>query len=646
MHLQLDLNTQIAIRRAVSAENARTGPPVLEFQFLLAAGCRTATAYTARVNFRPALFLIALLCACCAAQGATAAKTLHVVKQTISMGPLDPAQVNSLHAAHVIDNLFEPMLEYHYLARPLKLQPLTLREMPEVQEAGRVYLCRLKPGTFFADDPAFKGKPRELVAADYAYSFRRLFDPRYRSSQFFMVDGKIAGADALRKAALAGKPFDLDTPIRGLTVLDRYTLRIELTEPDLNFLHVLAQQNLAAVAREVVEAYGEDVHQHPVGTGPYRVREWQQGHRLVLERNPRYREAYFRHDDGVEADALAVSRALDGKRLPMVDRIELGFTVESQPLWLTFLRGDYDYLTNVPVEFRLAAVPDGKLAPYLQQQGVQVRHYAYPSVWFASFNMKDPVVGGYTATRVALRRAIALAFDGEAAVDIAMSGGAIPANGVVPPGVAGYDARFRTDVLLQNLPRAKALLDAFGYVDRDGDGFREDPEGKPLSIQMMSFPEPRFVVWDELYAKTFARLGIRHTIIKVHQTEAYNMRQAARYQVSQDAWNMDYPDGEDFYVILSGPAAGNANNSHFALPAFDALFERSRRLQDGAARNSLYREMDRLMLAYMPIIPHLFLLRSAVAQPWLRFYVPHTVHIEPWKYLDLDDARRAAVRQP
>ena len=109
---------------------------------------------------------------------ASATKTLHVVKQTISMGPLDPAQVNSLHATHVIDNLFEPMLEYHYLARPLKLQPLTLREMSEVQEAGRVYICRLKPGTFFGDDPAFKGKPRELVAADYAYSFRRLFDPR------------------------------------------------------------------------------------------------------------------------------------------------------------------------------------------------------------------------------------------------------------------------------------------------------------------------------------------------------------------------------------------------------------------------------------------------------------------------------------
>ncbi len=584
--------------------------------------------------------MLVLACLGCAVPAAHAAKTLHVVKQTISTGPLDPAQVNSLHAAHLIDNLFEPMLEYHYLARPLKLQALTLRDMPEVQDAGRVYICRLKPGIYFADDPAFKGRPRELVAADYAYSFRRLFDPRYRSSQFFMVEGKIAGAAALRSAALAGKPFDYESPIRGLTVLDRYTLRIELTEPDLNFLHVLAQQNLAAVAREVVETYRDDVHQHPVGTGPFRLREWQPGHRMVLERNPRYREARYRHDPGVPEDSMDVSRALEGRLLPILDRVELGFTVESQPLWLTFLRGDYDYLINVPVEFRPAAVPNGQLAPYLQQQGIQVRHYAYPSVWFASFNMKDPVVGGYTPERVALRRAIALAFDGEAAVNIVMNGGAIAANGVVPPGVAGHDAQFRTETVLYNLPRAKALLDAFGYVDRDGDGFREDPQGKPLTVELLSFPEPRFVPWDELYSKTFAKLGIRHSILKVHQTEAYNMRQAAKHQFSQDAWNMDFPDGEDFYVILSGPAAGNANTSHFALPAFDALFERSRKLTDGPERNALYREMDRLMFAYMPIIPHLYLLRSAVAQPWVRNYVPHTVHIEPWKYLDLDESKR------
>ena len=295
-------------------------------------------------------------------------KVLHVTQQAISPGPIDPAQVNSIFGANIIDNLFEPMLQYDYLARPLKLVPLTLREMPEEREEGRVYVCRLKPGIYFADDPAFKGRQRELTAADYAYSFRRLFDPKYRSSQYFMVDGKIAGANALRDAAAKTGKFDYDTPIRGLQVLDRYTLRITLTEPDLNFLHVLAQQNLAAVAREAVETYGDDIHLHPVGTGPFHVVEWQQGQRMVFERNPHFHGETFAADPGSDPEASVIARRLAGRALPMVDRVELYFTVENQPMWLSFVSGELDMLVSIPVAFRPGAVPQGKLAPNLARR--------------------------------------------------------------------------------------------------------------------------------------------------------------------------------------------------------------------------------------------------------------------------------------
>ena len=568
-------------------------------------------------------------------------KTLRVVQQTISPGPLDPAQVNGIYGANIIDNIFEPMLQYDYLARPLKLVPLTLREMPEVRDEGRVYICRLKSGIFFADDAAFNGKRRELTAEDYAYSFRRLFNPKYRSSQFFMVDGKIAGANALRESAANTGKFDHQTPIKGLQVLDRYTLRITLTAPDLNFLHVLAMQNLAAVAREVVEKYGDDIHRHLVGTGPYRVVEWHEGQRMIFERNPNFRREVFEADPGGEPMAVEISTRLAGRMLPMIDRVELYFTVESQPLWLSFISGELDVLTNIPVAFRPGAVPNGQLAPNLARQGIRVHHYAYPGLWFASFNMKDPVVGGYTPERIALRRAIALAFDRQAAIDIAMFGAGEVSHGVVPPGVAGYDANFRTDVFAQDVARARALLDTFGYIDRDGDGWREDPQGKPLSMEILTPPEPRFVPWDELYSKAFASIGLRLNIKKLHQAEITHLRQLAKSQITFDAWNMDYPDGEDFYIILAGSAAGFSNMSHFALPAFDALFEKTKRLRDGPERNALYRQMDKLAFAYMPIVNHLFLRRSAVSQRWVTGYFPHPVHLEPWKYLDIDMRARA-----
>jgi ABC-type transport system substrate-binding protein len=331
---------------------------------------------------------------------------------------------------------------------------------------------------------------------------------------------------------------------------------------------------------------------------------------------------------------------LTGRVLPIIDRVELYFTVESQPMWLSFISADLDILTNIPVAFRPGAVPNGKLAPNLARQGIRAHHYAYPGLWFASFNMKDPVVGGYTPERIALRRAIGLAFDRQAAIDIAMFGAGEASHGVVPPGVAGYEATFRTDVFNQDVPRARALLDTFGYIDRDGDGWREDPQGRPLSLEILTSPEPRFVPWDELYTKAFTSIGLRLNIKKLHQTEITYLQQLAKSQITFDAWNMDFPDGEDFYIILAGTAAGFSNMSHFALPEFDALFAKTKRLRDGAERNALYRQMDKLVFAYMPIVNHLFLRRSAVTQPWVIGYHPHPVHVEPWKYLDIDVAAR------
>ena len=569
---------------------------------------------------------VAIAFAACAREGpapSTASlKVLHIAQQSIGGDALDPAQLNSILVANVIENVIEPMLRYDYLERPLKLVPNTLEAMPEVGEGGRVYTCRMRKGVFFAPDEAFGGKRRELTAFDYAYSIRRLFDPRWKSSQFFIVDGKIAGANALREAALGGKPFDYDKPIAGLQVLDRYTLRITLTAPDLNFLHVLAQQNLGAVAREVVDKHGDDIGRHPVGTGPFRLIEQHTGSRQVFERNPEYRDETF-----------------EGRRIPSIDRVELIHTIEDQPMWLSFLGRELDMLISVPTNFRLMAAPNGKIAPHLARQGVQMHTYVYPAIWFDTFNMRDPVVGGYTPDRVALRRAIALAFDRRQAIDIVMNGGGLPAHGVVPPGVAGYEPG-ATTVFDHDPARAKALLDLYGYVDRDGDGWREQPDGSPLTVRFTSPAQPRFRPWDELWGKAFREIGVRMELQKMHQADLTKMLMAGQHQLAMNAWNMDYPDGEDFFILLYGGAAGSANQSFFQLPEYDRLFEQSQKLVDSPERNRLYRRMDQLALAYMPMVMNLYIVRIALNYPWVKGYVPHPVHLEPWKYLDIDVERQ------
>ena len=180
----------------------------------------------------------------------------------------DPQYASDASSDTVIANVFESMLDYDYLARPVRLVPRTLEAMPVTEDGGKTYLCRVRKGIFFTPDPAFKGKPRELTAQDHAYALKRLLDPAVRSPWAWLVEGKLVGGDELQaRAAKTGK-LDYDASFAGLEVVDRYTLRIRLKAPDLRFPYVLAVPNTAAIAREVVDAYGIDIGAHPVGTGP------------------------------------------------------------------------------------------------------------------------------------------------------------------------------------------------------------------------------------------------------------------------------------------------------------------------------------------------------------------------------------------
>ncbi|HKQ31126.1 MAG TPA: ABC transporter substrate-binding protein, partial [Burkholderiales bacterium] len=194
-------------------------------------------------------------------------KTLHTSFEAAETG-FDPAQVSDHYSLEVINSIFETLLTYDYLARPIKLVPNTAAALPEIRDNGRTYVFKLKPGIYFATDPAFGGRRRELTAADYVYSLQRLVDPGGKAPWDFMLKGKVIGLDAKIAAAQQSGKFDYDKPIAGLRALDRYTLEIRLQRPDYNLPYILAAPATGALAREVVERYGADIDAHPVGTGP------------------------------------------------------------------------------------------------------------------------------------------------------------------------------------------------------------------------------------------------------------------------------------------------------------------------------------------------------------------------------------------
>ncbi len=556
----------------------------------------------------------------------------------------DPAFASDAASDGVIANILEAMLDYDYLARPVKLVPRTLEALPTVADGGRTYTCRLRKGIWFAPDPAFKGKRRELVAADYAYSLKRILDPAVRSPWLWLLEHKIAGGDEARAAAQAAGRFDYDAPLAGLDVVDRYTLKIRLVAPDLRFPYVIAIQNTAAMAREVVEFYGADIGAHPVGTGPYKLGTYQRSSRIELVANPDYRESTYVPAGPVPPGSERVAAALKGKRLPRTPRIDIRIIEEGQSAWLAFLNRELDLMEILPPEMVQQALVDGRIRPELAARGIVHQELLRPSVSFSYFNMEDPLVGGYTPEKIALRRAISMGFDTNEYVRVIYNGRAHLANGPIPPDIAGFDSTLRTDAQVYDPAGARALLERYGYKDRNGDGFRELPDGSPLVLTRWSTPNSVTRQTDELWRKNMKAIGLAIDFRNERITELRKMARNGKIPMRGDGWNADYPDAENFMQLLYGGAVGQANYARFNLPAFNELYEKARALPDSPARTALFSQMTKLVIAYAPWKLLVNDIEDTLAHPWARNYVPHPIRSQVWMYVDVDAAWRAAAR--
>ncbi|MBK8107484.1 MAG: bicyclomycin resistance protein [Betaproteobacteria bacterium] len=536
----------------------------------------------------------------------------------------DPARVGDVRSLRITSHIFEPLLEFDPLARPVKLRPRTAAALPEPEPGSgwRVWTVRLQPGIFFTDDAAFGGQPRELVAADYAYSIQRLADPATRSPGWSsMEQAGISGLAARRREAVEGRqPFDYERPMQGLQVLDRHTLRFVLDAGRPRFPQWLASASTAAVAREVVEAQGELSMQHPVGTGPFVLAEWRRGSRIVLERNPRFRELRYHAEPAAgDAEGQAILARLQGRRLPMVDRVEVAIIEEKQPTWLAFLNGEADWV-ELPDGFTPVAMPGGRLAPHLARRGIRAERVVLPSTHYTMFNMAHPLVGGYTPERVALRRAIGLAIDVQREITLLRHGAAVPAQSPVAVHLSGYQPQWRSEMSAYNPARARALLDLYGWRDRDGDGWRETPEGRPLVLEMATQPSQEARRFDELMERDLGAIGLRVVFRTANWPEQYKAARAGKLMMWSVSGRASAPDGIEGLLRYDGAAAGGMNLSRFDLPEMNATIAKLQALPEGPEREALFDHAKRLTVAWMPYKLRTHLAATALTQPWLVGY--------------------------
>jgi ABC-type transport system substrate-binding protein len=569
---------------------------------------------------------------------ASAAAPLKVLRYAFPAAEtgFDPPQVSDLYSHTITAHIFETLLEYDHLARPFLIRPCTAIALPEIADDHRTFTLKLRPGILFHDDPAFKGKPRELTAEDYVYTLKRYYDPATKSPGHTSLEEQgIIGLQVLRDEAIkAKKPFDYNRPVEGAQALDRYTLRFRLRESRPRFLYTLA--GMEAMAREVVEFHGDKIAEHPIGTGPFRLAEWRRSSMIVMERFTGYRERFYDaipNADDTEGHALLAR--FKGRRIPMLDRVEVSIIEEAQPRWLAFLNGEQDLLERVPADYIPQALVKGELAPHLAKKGIRKYRIAGSDVTMTVFNMEDPLIGGLAPQQVALRRAISLGLDIKREIRLGRRGEAVPAQAGIQPGTYGHDPALRTEIGEYQPARARALLDTWGYVDRDGDGWRERPDGSKLTLVMLTQADQTSRQLDEIYKKNMDTLGLRVELKVGQWSENLKSTRAGKFMMWRVGSSAGSPDGQGALESGYSASVGKGNMARFQLPAFDKVYDRITALPDGPERLAAFREANRLMLAYAPYRFHVHRLITDLAQPQVIGYRRAPFWLTWWPYIDL-----------
>ncbi len=575
------------------------------------------------------------------AQTAVPKKVLRYAFRVAETG-FDPAKVADLYSRIVISNIFEAPLEYAYLERPMAVRPNIATTLPEISSDFRTLTFKIGRGIYFADDPAFKGKRREVIAQDFVYSIKRFYDPTNKSPLLYgLENAKILGLSELRKdSQKPGAKFDYDKDVEGARALDRYTFQIKLAEPDPRFYQNFTDPSVyGAVAREVVEFYGDKIAEHPVGTGPYRLvtDEWRRSSKIVLEKNPNYRGKVY--DEKAPSDdpvAQEIAAKMKGKQLPLIDRIEIAIIEENQPRWLSFLSKDFDMIEEVPFDYADIAMPNNELAPNLKKQGILMDRYRRADIAFTYFDMKDPMIGGNTPDKVALRRAISLSRDLEKEVRLIRRNQAIVAQSVIPPLTFPYDANFKTEGGHYDPQRANALLDMYGYLDKRGTGWRDMPNGKPLELTFTSQPDDQSRQMAERWQKDLAAIGIRMRVSIAKWPENLKQARAGKLMMWRLGYTAAKPDAEDFLGMAFGPNEGQSNFERFKLKEFDEIFEKQKLLPDGEERKALMQQLAKLIVAYVPFKVHTHQIYTDMYQPWLIGAKRNIFMRDFWRYVDID----------
>jgi len=554
-------------------------------------------------------------------------KDKNILFSSISEDPktLDPAEVGDSLSHHIAGQIHAVPFQYKYLKRPLELEPGLSEDLgkwgkhPGIGPLGEAkyelkgkntFTIKFKKGINFQNDICFDSEKndsltREIIAKDYAYSIKRQADPNSKAKGTFLIRGLLYGleefSEKIRKETKDGSKSNLNQNLKGLEILDRYTIRLTLTKESKILKYFFTNIFSSPTPAECVDYYdGSSIsrphfRRHPIASGAYRLKAWREGHSIHLVKNENYRNEPYPNEGSLGDKKLGLL-ADTGQMLPLIEDLYFLIIKQTIPKWLLFEQG-YQDGAGIPRDVFGQVVFQNNLTQKYKDRNIRLTISPELVSYYFVFNMEDKKIGGFSKEAKLLRQALSLALDRKLYIDTLRNGRGIIAHSPIPPGIDGYRPEYKNPWVEFNPKKAKNLLEEAGYPA----GI--DPEtARPLEIRYMMVAHPSLIDDGRFYQKCFERIGIKLVIDTYDWATLTKKLRSAKFQISQGGWMADYPEAENFMQLLFSKNIGDTatNSARYNNLVFDKLYLKLYKAKNAVEKSEIVAQIMEVLNEDMP----------------------------------------------
>jgi len=484
----------------------------------------------------------------------------------------DPAKAFDDDSLLLISQSLEPLYQYHYLKRPYEVIPALAEGMPIISDGGRVYTIKIKKGIKYHSKTSFFKVQKEVTAHDFVMQIKRMAFKGTESLGTWLFSGKIKGFNEFTRKAGDKLENLYSMKIPGVSVIDDYTLRIELLNPEPNLLFFLSMNFVSPVPEEVVRHYKNDLSEVLIGTGPYYLKKFND-EKYTFFRNDDFRKEMYPSTGDRYANTQKLLSSTN-KVVPFIDSVVFKVFQSDEDKWDAFMEKDLDILSVPKKYLDIVSNNDNNFQKLKNKNNFVVKYFSTISSRWLSFNMRDKVLG----QNLKLRQAIANAINFDEYISILTNNTNLRANSIYNPSIPGYEPSKELPYKY-DLEKAKRLMKESGVENLN---LTYSTRGTQTIYELEA----------TLLKKYLAKIGIDLKIEVLSFSEFLKKGRAGELQFFTDNWIYDYPDAENNIQLLISKNIPGINKSGYSSQAVDKFYDKLAKTLDLDQRVSIMKKVE------------------------------------------------------